>query len=226
MTDNGPRRNHETRLRPGSTPMHTEVQHPLIQHKLTILRDSATDRKLFRELACEITMLLAYEALKRVPLKPRPVMTPLAECAGEEVAADIVVVPVLRAGMGMLDGILKLIPTARVGFIGLYRDPETKQPVAYYEKLPPAEEPAIAIVIDPMLATGGSLVSAIDMLKRSGYHDLVIISILAAPEGMAVVESAHPDVAIYTGAIDDHLDAHKYIIPGLGDAGDRLFGTQ
>ncbi len=206
--------------------MHTEIQHPLIRHKMTILRDEATDRKQFRELAGEITMLLAYEALQHVPLRDRPVTTPLKEMTGQTIDADIVVVPVLRAGMGMLDAVLKLVPTARVGFVGLYRDPVTKQPVEYYEKLPPVRDPALAIVIDPMLATGGSLVAAIDLLKRHGYREIVVLTILSAPEGLRAVETAHPDVAVFTGAVDECLNDHKYIVPGLGDAGDRLFGTQ
>lgn len=206
--------------------MHHVVAHPLVQHKLTALRDRHTGHKEFREVANELTMLLAYEALQHAALQEEPIETPLAETTGHRVKHDIVLVPVLRAGVGMLQGIQTLFPQARVGFIGVYRDHDTKMPVEYYAKLPEAKPDALAIIIDPMLATGGSMNATIELLKQHGFRSILVVSILSAPEGIAVVEEAHPDVTIYTGAVDDHLDENKYIIPGLGDAGDRLFGTR
>jgi uracil phosphoribosyltransferase len=206
-------------------PMHLEVEHPVIQHKLSILRSVDTGHKEFRELVGEITMLLAYEALKHVELAAYDVETPLAHTTGHRVDHDMVIVPVLRAGVGMLNSLLALLPTAKIGFVGLFRDHETKQPVEYYSKLPPATDKAIVFLVDPMLATGGSTNAAIDLIRRHGFAQVVILSIVAAPEGMAAVESAHPEVNIYSAAIDDRLDENKYIVPGLGDAGDRLFGT-
>ena len=206
--------------------MHLEVEHPVIQHKLSILRSVDTGNKEFRELVGEITMLLAYEALKHVELAAYDVETPLAHTTGHRVDHDMVIVPVLRAGVGMLNSLLALLPTAKIGFVGLFRDHETKQPVEYYSKLPPATDKAIVFLVDPMLATGGSTNAAIDLIQRHGFAQVVILSIVAAPEGIAAVESAHPEVNIYSAAIDDRLDEHKYIVPGLGDAGDRLFGTQ
>ncbi len=206
--------------------MHLEVEHPVIQHKLSILRSVDTGNKEFRELVGEITMLLAYEALKHVELAAYDVETPLAHTTGHRVDHDMVIVPVLRAGVGMLNSLLALLPTAKIGFVGLFRDHETKQPVEYYSKLPPATDKAIVFLVDPMLATGGSTNAAIDLIRRHGFAQVVILSIVAAPEGIAAVESAHPEVNIYSAAIDDRLDEHKYIVPGLGDAGDRLFGTQ
>lgn len=205
--------------------MHLEVEHPVIQHKLSILRSVDTGNKEFRELVGEITMLLAYEALKHVELAAYDVETPLAHTTGHRVDHDMVIVPVLRAGVGMLNSLLALLPTAKIGFVGLFRDHETKQPVEYYSKLPPATDKAIVFLVDPMLATGGSTNAAIDLIRRHGFAQVVILSIVAAPEGIAAVESAHPEVNIYSAAIDDRLDEHKYIVPGLGDAGDRLFGT-
>ena len=206
--------------------MHLEVEHPVIQHKLSILRSVDTGNKEFRELVGEITMLLAYEALKHVELAAYDVETPLAHTTGHRVDHDMVIVPVLRAGVGMLNSLLALLPTAKIGFVGLFRDHETKQPVENYSKLPPATDKAIVFLVDPMLATGGSTNAAIDLIRRHGFAQVVILSIVAAPEGIAAVESAHPEVNIYSAAIDDRLDEHKYIVPGLGDAGDRLFGTQ
>jgi uracil phosphoribosyltransferase len=206
--------------------MHLEVSHPVLQHKLTRLRDRGTGNKEFRELVNEITMLLAYEALKHVELEEVEIETPLARMTGRRIRHDIVIVPVLRAGIGMLNGICELVPTARVGFIGLYRDHETKLPVEYYVKLPPAENDPIVLLLDPMLATGGSTVAAIDLIKARGFHNILVVTLVSAPEGLAKVEAAHGDVAIYTASIDERLDANKYILPGLGDAGDRLFGTQ
>lgn len=201
------------------------VDHPCVQHKLAIIRDVNTGHKKFRELATEITMFVCYEALKHVETKQTNVQTPLAVASCRTISTDLVVVPILRAGVGMLDGILELVPSARVGFVGLYRDEETKRPVAYYERFPPQIRGGTCIVIDPMLATGGSTVAAIDTLKENGADRIVVACIVTCPEGVALVEEKHPDVRIYAAAIDDHLDDNKYIVPGLGDAGDRLYGT-
>jgi uracil phosphoribosyltransferase len=203
-----------------------EIHHPLLQHKLTALRAKATGHKEFRELASEITLLLAYEALKEVEVEDVAIQTPLEGMTGKRVKGDIVIVPVLRAGIGMLDGMLSLVPTAKVGFVGMYRDPETKQPVEYYCKLPESLADPLGIIIDPMLATGGSLAATVDLLRRNGIDRVVIISILSAPEGIAVIEDRFPDLPIYTAAVDKCLNDHKYIVPGLGDAGDRLYGTK
>ena len=205
--------------------MATLVDHPCVQHKLAIIRDVETGHKRFRELATEITKFVCYEALKHVRTKEITVETPVAPAACRKIDTDLVVVPILRAGVGMLEGILELVPTARVGFVGLYRDEETKQPVTYYERFPPQSRGGTCIVIDPMLATGGSTVAALDLLKSSGAKDIVVVCIVTCPEGIELVESAHPDVRIYAAAIDDRLNEKKYIVPGLGDAGDRLFGT-
>lgn len=205
--------------------MHVQVDHPFVQHKLAIIRDVETGHKRFRELATEITQFLCYEALKNIRTKEVEVQTPLAMATCHKIDPDIVVVPILRAGVGMLDGILTLIPTARVGFVGLYRDEETKQPVSYYQRFPPQTRGGTCIIIDPMLATGGSTVAAIDVLKEAGAGEIVVICIVTCNEGLSLVESAHPDVHVYTASIDERLDANKYIVPGLGDAGDRLFGT-
>ena len=205
--------------------MATLVDHPCVQHKLAIIRDVDTGHKRFRELATEITKFVCYEALKHVRTKEVTVQTPVAPASCRKIDTDLVVVPILRAGVGMLEGILELVPTARVGFVGLYRDEETKQPVTYYERFPPQICGGTCIVIDPMLATGGSTVAALDLLKNSGAEDIVVICIVTCPEGIELVESAHPDVKIYAAAIDEKLNEMKYIVPGLGDAGDRLFGT-
>ncbi|MDZ7770313.1 MAG: uracil phosphoribosyltransferase [Woeseiaceae bacterium] len=205
--------------------MHEEIRHPCIQHKLALIRDEATGHKKFRELATEITMFLCYEALKHVTVKKVSVQTPLAEAQCHMIAQDIVVVPILRAGVGMLEGILDLVPTARVGFVGMYRDEKTKQPVSYYQRLPKEAKNGLCIVIDPMLATGGSTAAAIGILKKAGAAQIVVVCIVTCPEGLKTVEDAHPDVEIYTASIDERLDDRKYIVPGLGDAGDRLFGT-
>jgi uracil phosphoribosyltransferase len=205
--------------------MHELIDHPCVQHKLAIIRDVETGHKRFRELATEITEFLCYEALKNIAVKEVLVQTPVAEAKCKKINTDLVVIPILRAGVGMLEGILELVPTARVGFIGLYRDEETKQPVSYYHRLPTQTDGGTCIIIDPMLATGGSTVAAIDMLKENGAGKIVVICIVTCPEGLALVADAHPDVPVYTAAIDDHLNEKKYIVPGLGDAGDRLFGT-
>jgi uracil phosphoribosyltransferase len=205
--------------------MHEHVKHPCVQHKLAIIRDQETGHKRFRELATEITQFLCYEALKNVRTTEVKVQTPVAEATCRKIDSDIVVIPILRAGVGMLDGILDLLPTARVGFVGMYRDEETKQPVSYYDKLPYQVKGGTCIIIDPMLATGGSTVAAIELLKQEGATNIVVICIVTCPEGLAAVDAAHPDVTVYTAAVDDHLNERKYIVPGLGDAGDRLYGT-
>ncbi len=205
--------------------MHVQIDHPCVQHKLAIIRDRETGHKRFRELATEITEFLCYEALQNVKMKRVDVQTPLATASCQKIDTDIVVVPILRAGVGMLEGILELVPTARVGFVGLYRDEETKQPVSYYERFPPQVEGGTCIIIDPMVATGGSTIAAIDRLKAHCAGQIVVICIVTCQEGLAIVEESHPDVPIYTAAIDAELDDNKYIVPGLGDAGDRLFGT-
>ncbi len=201
------------------------IDHPCVQHKLAIIRDSETGHKKFRELSKEITKFVCYEALKNIKTTEVTVETPVAPATCRKIDTDLVVVPILRAGIGMLDGILELVPTARVGFVGLFRDEETKQPVTYYERFPPQIKGGTCIVIDPMLATGGSTNAALDLLKQSGAETIVVICIVTCPEGVAAVEAEHPDVPIFAAAIDDHLNDKMYIVPGLGDAGDRLFGT-
>jgi uracil phosphoribosyltransferase len=203
----------------------TLIDHPCVQHKLAIIRDVETGHKRFRELATEITKFICYEALKNIKTREVRVQTPVAEARCRKLDTKLVVVPILRAGVGMLEGILELVPTARVGFVGLYRDEESKEPVTYYERFPTQIRGGTSIIIDPMLATGGSTVAAIEQLKANGATDIIVICIVTCPEGIALVEGAHPDVPIYAAAIDERLDERKYIVPGLGDAGDRLFGT-
>jgi uracil phosphoribosyltransferase len=205
--------------------MHEEITHPCVRHKLALIRDRRTGHQEFRALAREITMFVCYEALKTVNVRRVEVETPLATATGFKIDEELIVVPILRAGIGMLESILDLVPTARVGFVGMYRDKHTKRPVAYYERVPEASGNALYIVIDPMIATGGSTAATIDVLKKHGARHIVVVCIITCPEGLQAIESAHPDVRIYTAAIDDHLDERKYIVPGLGDAGDRLFGT-
>jgi uracil phosphoribosyltransferase len=205
--------------------MHIQIDHPCVQHKLSLIRNVDTGHKKFRELATEITEFVCYEALKNINTREVDVQTPLEVAKCRMIDHDIVVVPVLRAGVGMLEGILELVPTARVGFVGLYRDEDTKEPVAYYERFPPQAKNGTCIIIDPMLATGGSTVAAIDQLKDYGAKDIIVICIVTCPEGLALVEEKHPEVPVYTAAIDKYLNENKYIVPGLGDAGDRLFGT-
>lgn len=203
------------------------IDHPLIQHKLTLLRDIRTGTKDFRELLEEVAMLMAYELTRNLPLTEIEIETPVAKCRSQVLSGKKVgVVPILRAGLGMVNGVLRLIPAAKVGHIGVYRDPQTLKPVEYYCKLPPDVSEREVIIIDPMLATGGSSVAAIDMLKRSGAKQIKLMCLVAAPEGVKVVNDCHPDVEIYTAAVDSHLNDHGYIIPGLGDAGDRIFGTK
>ena len=205
--------------------MATLIEHPCVQHKLALVRDAETGHKRFRELSKEITQFVCYEALKSIRTKEVSVETPVATATCRMIDTDLVVIPILRAGVGMLDGILELVPTARVGFVGLYRDEETKQPVTYYERIPPQIKGGTCIVIDPMIATGGSTAAALDLLKEQGADNIVVICIVTCPEGIATVEASHPDVPIYAAAIDERLNDKKYIVPGLGDAGDRLFGT-
>lgn len=201
------------------------VDHPCVQHKLAIIRNVETGHKRFRELATEITKFICYEALKNIRTRDVVVQTPVAEARCRKIDTDLVVVPILRAGVGMLDGILELVPTARVGFVGLYRDETTKKPVTYYQRFPKQIDGGTCIVIDPMLATGGSTAAAIELLKKNGAQNIVVVCIVTCPEGIALVEKAHPDVVIYAAAIDEKLNENKYIVPGLGDAGDRLYGT-
>ncbi len=205
--------------------MHEEIRHPCVQHKLALIRDKDTGHKEFRELATEITMFVCYEALKSISVREVTVETPIQTAKCYKIAEDIVVVPILRAGVGMLEGILSLVPSARVGFVGLYRDEVTKEPVTYYQRLPDQTRGGLCILVDPMLATGGSTVAAIDMLKEKGAHNIVVVCIVTCPEGLRRVEEAHPDVQLFTASIDDRLNENKYIVPGLGDAGDRLYGT-
>ena len=205
----------------------TVVSHPLVQHKLSIMRDKETSTKTFRQLLREISLLLAYEVTRELPMTTRRIETPLEAMDAPSIEGKkLALVSILRAGNGLLDGILELIPAARVGFIGLYRDPETLQPVQYYCKVPDALDERITIVVDPMLATGNSSAAAVDLLKAKGAKNIRFLCLLAAPEGIARMKAAHPDVPIVTAAVDSHLNDHGYIVPGLGDAGDRMFGTK
>jgi uracil phosphoribosyltransferase len=199
--------------------------HPLIAHKLTRLRDRATEPKKFRELVREIAGLLAYEATADLVTSPLTVETPLAPIAGLELAEKIGLVPILRAGLGMVEGIWELIPQAEVWHIGLYRDEQTLKPVEYYNKLPVEPTVTVCLILDPMLATGGSAIATVDILKRWGVRKIKYVGIIGAPEGITAMQETHPDVPIHLAAIDDHLNEHGYIVPGLGDAGDRQFGT-
>ncbi len=203
------------------------VDHPLVTHKLTIMRETETGSKDFRELLSEISMLMGYELTRDFPLEEVEIQTPVAPMIAKKIKGKkVAIIPILRAGLGMVDGLLSLIPAAKVGHIGLYRDPETHKPVEYYCKLPFDVEHRTVIVTDPMLATGGSASDAISMLKEKGVTSIRLMCLVAAPEGVAKVQADHPDVDIFTAALDDHLNEHAYIVPGLGDAGDRLFGTK
>lgn len=201
--------------------------HPLIQHKVGLLRRKETSTKDFRELIEEIALLMGYEVTRNLPLESISIETPICETEAKCLSGlSLAVVPVLRAGLGMVEGLLKLIPNAKVGHIGLYRDPETHLPVEYYCKLPTDIDKRQIIVVDPMLATGGSASAAITMLKEKGAKDIAFMAIIAAPEGIEAIVNAHPDIDIYIAAKDSHLNEHAYIVPGLGDAGDRIFGTK
>jgi uracil phosphoribosyltransferase len=205
----------------------TILRHPLIQHKLTLLRDKRTSTRDFKLLASEIAMLMAYEVTKDLPLEPIEIETPLERTAGAQVAGKkLTLVPILRAGLGMVEGIAQLIPSARVGHIGLYRDHETLQPVDYYFKIPAGEQSRDFFVLDPMLATGGSAVAAVQALKKAGASRIRFLCLVAAPPGVQAMRDAHPDVHVFTAALDRQLNDKGYILPGLGDAGDRLFGTR
>ncbi|GEL40100.1 uracil phosphoribosyltransferase [Methylorubrum extorquens] len=205
----------------------TVVDHPLVQHKLTMMRDSDRSTKGFRELLNEIGMLLAYEVTRDLPLEPVTIQTPIQPMEGRRIAGKkLVLAPILRAGVGFLDGMLSLMPSARVAHIGLYRDPDTLQAVEYYFKSPSDLADRTVLVLDPMLATANSAVAAVERLKSRGAKDLRFVCLLAAPEGIARFQAAHPDVPIWTAAIDSHLNDHGYIVPGLGDAGDRMYGTR
>ena len=203
------------------------VDHPLIKHKLSIMRMKETGSKDFRQMLSEIAMLMCYELTRDLPVENVEIETPVAKMTAQRVGGKkLAIVPILRAGLGMVDGILTLVPVAKVGHIGLYRDPDTHNPVEYYCKLPADIEERYVIVCDPMLATGGSASGAIDMLKKRGVRQIKLLCLVAAPEGVERLQADHPDVEIFAAALDDHLNEHAYIVPGLGDAGDRLFGTK
>jgi uracil phosphoribosyltransferase len=205
----------------------TVVDHPLVAHKLSLARDKTTPSVQFRQLLREISLLLGYEVLRDLPTEPRAIETPIGPMSAPFLKGKkLVFVPVLRAGMGFLDGLLALVPSARVGHVGLYRDPETLTAIEYYFKMPEDLSERLVIVCDPMLATGNSAIAAVARLKETGARELKLLCLLAAPEGIKAFHEAHPDVAIFTAAIDSHLNEHGYIVPGLGDAGDRLFGTK
>ncbi len=206
-------------------PNATILRHPLIEHKLAILRNRDTDNKHFRKTLNELSYLLVYEITRDLALKPVRIQTPLAPCDAQQLAEQVLLVPILRAGLGMVDGILDLIPSAKVGHVGVYRDEETLRPVEYYCKLPPGAETMRVFLLDPMLATGGSLAYAIGRLKERGIRQITVVSVLAAPEGLAALHAAHPDAKIYVAMLDEKLNDQGYILPGLGDCGDRLFGT-
>ena len=203
------------------------IDHPLIQHKLTIMRKKETGSKDFRQMLSEITVLMGYELTRDLPLDDIEIETPVTRMTGKAITGKkLAIVPILRAGLGMVDGLLNLVPVAKVGHIGLYRDPETHEPVEYYCKLPADISERLVILADPMLATGGSASDAVTQIKRRGASNIRLLNLVAAPEGVAKVQKDHPDVDIYCAALDDCLNEHAYIVPGLGDAGDRLFGTK
>lgn len=205
----------------------TVIDHPLVQHKLSYLRDTETGSKEFRELVSELAMLLTYEATRDLPLEETTVHTPVADAKCYVLAGKkLGIVPILRAGLGMVEGMMSLVPAAKVGHIGMYRDPDTLQPVDYYCKLPADASERDMLIVDPMLATGGSAVEGINVVKRAGCKNIKLVCLIAAPEGIEVVQKAHPDVDIFVASVDQCLNDHGYIVPGLGDAGDRLFGTK
>ena len=203
------------------------IDHPLVQHKLTLMRQTDCSTKDFRQLLEEISMLMAYEVTRKLPLKEIDIETPVAKCKSSIIAGKkLGIVPSLRAGLGMVDGVMNIVPSAKVGHVGLYRDPETHKPVEYYCKLPNDVAERELIVLDPMLATGGSAIAAIDFIKQRGCSNITMMCLVGCPEGVAALQAAHPDVDLYIAAIDERLNENKYIVPGLGDAGDRLFGTK
>ena len=203
------------------------IDHPMVQHKLTIMRDKSTPSNIFRQLLYEISLLMGYEITRDFPMEDVEVETPLERATLKKIAGKkVAIVPILRGGLGMVDGLRDLIPVARVGFIGLYRDEETHKPVPYYCKLPKGVDKRLVILTDPMLATGGSACDAIDLVKQKGCQDIRLMCLVAAPEGIKLVQEKHPDVDIYVAAIDRQLNDNCYILPGLGDAGDRIFGTE
>jgi uracil phosphoribosyltransferase len=213
-----------TFVRPGNL---TVVDHPLVQHKLTLMRDKTTPSAVFRQLLREISLLLAYEVTRSLPMTTKPIETPVAPMEAPIIhGKKLVIVSVLRAGNGLLEGMLDLIPSARIGHIGLYRNPVTLQPVEYYMKVPEDITERLSIVVDPMLATGNSVSAAVKRLKEKGAKDIRLVTLLSAPEGIMHFHDEHPDVPVFTAAIDSHLNEHGYIVPGLGDAGDRMFGTK
>ncbi len=200
-------------------------QHPLVKHKLTLLRDKNTEPKKFRELIREITLLIAYEALKDLEICEKEVETPLVRTQGYKISEPIGLIPILRSGLGMVEGIWEMIPSAEVWHIGLFRDEQTLRPVAYYNRLPIHPTVSVCLILDPMLATGGSAVKTVEILKNWGARRIKFLGLIAAPEGVEALTTTHPDVDIYLAALDSHLNEHAYIVPGLGDAGDRQFGT-
>lgn len=202
------------------------LNHPLITHKLTQMRKVTTNTKDFRENLDEIAELMAYEVCRDLPVKPVSIETPVAPCTGFELSKEVIIVPILRAGIGLLDGIRRLVPTAKVGFIGMYRDEETLVPHEYFAKFPNGMDDAIVMIVDPMLATGGSAIDAIEAVKKRGAKQIKLVCLVGAPEGVKAVQNAYPDVDLYLAALDDHLNENGYIVPGLGDAGDRIFGTK
>ena len=203
------------------------LDHPLIQHKISLMRDKNTGSKEFRELVSEVAMLMCYEATRDLPLASVQIETPVAVAETKVISGrKLAFVPILRAGLGMMDGVLSMVPAAKIGHVGMYRDPDTLKPVEYYCKLPADIAQREVIVVDPMLATGGSAIDAISLLKQKGVSSLKFMCIIAAPEGLNALTQAHPDVAVYCGALDEKLNEHGYIVPGLGDAGDRIFGTK
>ena len=214
-------------MRTDTHPNVTVVNHPLIAHKLSLMRDKTTPSGVFRELLREISLLLGYEVLRDLPVELRPIETPVGPTNAPFIKGKkLVFVPILRAGVGLLDGLLDLVPSARVGHIGLYRDPKTLQPVEYYCKLPEDIAERLVVLVDPMLATGNSVAAAVALLKARGVKDIKLVCLLSAPEGIAALTATHPDVRVYTAAVDSHLNDHGYIVPGLGDAGDRMYGTK
>ena len=206
--------------------MVTVFDHPLITHKLTIMRDERTGHKDFRENLDEVASLMAYEVCRDLPLKDVHINTPMGPCDTKMLDTEVILVPILRAGMGLVDGIMNLIPIAKVAFIGLYRDEKTLKPVEYFSKFPKGDFDGIFLVLDPMLATGGSAIAAVDMVKKRGAKNIKMVCLVGAPEGVKAFTEAHPDVDLYLAALDDHLNESGYIVPGLGDAGDRIYGTK